>query len=127
MSNKADIPLDFACTSIIGAINESWRQRGRAALTDAIGRALGGGNGTMPLPPRRTTHDRYDRNANSRQQAHHQTASQDGATLDEMVTATGWLPHTTRAALTGLKKKGHQLTSEKTDGVRRYRIESSNA
>ena len=50
-----------------------------------------------------------------------------GATLDEMVTATGWLPHTTRAALTGLKKKGHQLTSEKTDGVRRYRIESSNA
>ena len=49
-----------------------------------------------------------------------------GATLDEMVAATGWLPHTTRAALTGLKKKGHQLTSEKADGVRRYRIESSN-
>ena len=49
-----------------------------------------------------------------------------GVTLDEMVTATGWLPHTTRAALTGLKKKGHQVISEKTDGVRRYRIESSN-
>ena len=49
-----------------------------------------------------------------------------GATLDEMVGATGWLPHTTRAVLTGLKKKGHQLTSEKADGVRRYRIESSN-
>jgi hypothetical protein len=29
-----------------------------------------------------------------------------GATLDEMVSATGWQPHTTRAALTGLKKKG---------------------
>ena len=50
-----------------------------------------------------------------------------GTTLDEMVAATGWLPHTTRAALTGLKKKGRQLTSEKTDGVRRYWIESSNA
>ena len=50
-----------------------------------------------------------------------------GATLDEMVTATDWLPHTTRAALSGLKKKGHQLTSDKTDDVRRYRIESSNA
>ena len=49
-----------------------------------------------------------------------------GATLDDMVTATGLLPHTTRAALTGLKKKGHQLISEKADGVRRYRIESSN-
>lgn len=51
----------------------------------------------------------------------------DGVTLDEMVAATGWLPHTTRAALTGLKKKGHQVTSEKAGGVRRYRIESGNA
>ena len=49
-----------------------------------------------------------------------------GTTLDEMVTTTDWLPHTTRAALTGLKKKGHLVTSEKADGVRRYRIESSN-
>lgn len=44
----------------------------------------------------------------------------DGTTLDELVTATGWLPHTTRAALTGLRKKGHQLASEKIEGVRRY-------
>ena len=29
-----------------------------------------------------------------------------GATLAELVAATGWLPHTTRAALTGLRKKG---------------------
>ena len=29
-----------------------------------------------------------------------------GATLDELVEATGWLPHTTRAALTGLRKRG---------------------
>ena len=50
-----------------------------------------------------------------------------GATLDEVVAATDWLPHTTRAALTGLKKKGHLVTSEKADGVRRYRIESCNA
>lgn len=50
-----------------------------------------------------------------------------GTTLDEMVAATSWLPHTTRAALTGLKKKGHQVVSEKADGVRRYRIESSAA
>ena len=49
-----------------------------------------------------------------------------GATIDEMVASTGWLPHTTRAALTGLKKKGHLVKSEKSDGVRRYQIESSN-
>ena len=29
----------------------------------------------------------------------------EGASLDEMVSATGWQPHTTRAALTGLKKR----------------------
>ena len=45
-----------------------------------------------------------------------------GATLAEMVAATGWLPHTTRAALTGLKKKGHMVTSTKADGVRTYRL-----
>lgn len=46
--------------------------------------------------------------------------SERGATLDELVTATGWLPHTTRAALTGLKKKGHVITRTKTNGVSRY-------
>ncbi|WP_219894192.1 DUF3489 domain-containing protein [Aquisediminimonas profunda] len=45
-----------------------------------------------------------------------------GASLDEMVAATGWLPHTTRAMLTGIKKKRHALSSEKIDGVRRYRV-----
>jgi hypothetical protein len=29
-----------------------------------------------------------------------------GATLEELVEATKWLPHTTRAALTGLRKRG---------------------
>lgn len=45
-----------------------------------------------------------------------------GATLDELVAATGWQPHTTRATLAGLKKKGHVITSEKVGGVRRYRV-----
>jgi hypothetical protein len=45
----------------------------------------------------------------------------EGATLDQMIAATGWLPHTTRAALTGLKKKGYVLSSDKVDGVRTYR------
>jgi spore coat polysaccharide biosynthesis protein SpsF (cytidylyltransferase family) len=46
----------------------------------------------------------------------------EGASLDEMVVATGWLPHTTRAALTGLRKSGKIIESDKVDGVRRYRI-----
>jgi site-specific DNA recombinase len=31
-----------------------------------------------------------------------------GATLEELIAATDWLPHTTRAALTGLRKRGYQ-------------------
>ena len=45
----------------------------------------------------------------------------EGATLDAMVEATGWLKHTVRAALTGLKKKGFALSSDKVDGLRTYR------
>ena len=45
----------------------------------------------------------------------------EGATLDEMTAATGWLPHTTRAALTGLRKAGYAIDSDKIDGVRTYR------
>jgi hypothetical protein len=47
----------------------------------------------------------------------------EGATIEQLVAATGWLPHTSRAALTGLKKKGHVVTSEKLEGQGRvYRL-----
>jgi hypothetical protein len=45
-----------------------------------------------------------------------------GATLTELAEATAWLPHTTRAALTGLRKRGATLTSDKAGGVTRYRL-----
>ena len=45
-----------------------------------------------------------------------------GATLAELVDATGWLPHTTRAALTGLRKKGHKLEKCKRGDVNCDRI-----
>ena len=47
----------------------------------------------------------------------------EGATLDQLVIATGWQPHTTRSALTGLKKKGHEVISDKpAGGARTYRV-----
>jgi hypothetical protein len=46
----------------------------------------------------------------------------EGATLAELITATGWLPHTTRAALTGLRKKGHVLARSKRDAATCYRL-----
>lgn len=46
-----------------------------------------------------------------------------GASLAELMKVTGWQQHSVRGALAGsLKKKGHQITSEVSDGVRRYRL-----
>ncbi len=45
-----------------------------------------------------------------------------GATLDAMSTKVGWLPHSTRAFMTGLKKKGYVIDSSKIEDVRHYRI-----
>jgi hypothetical protein len=41
-----------------------------------------------------------------------------GATLDELIAATGWLPHTTRAAVTGLRKRGWAVTMDRSDKER---------
>lgn len=49
----------------------------------------------------------------------------DGASLGDLVAATGWLPHTTRAALTGLRKKGHVIEKTKVDGTTTYSIASA--
>lgn len=46
----------------------------------------------------------------------------EGASLDEMVAETGWLPHTVRAALTGLRQKGHKIARSKIDEVTRYTV-----
>lgn len=46
-----------------------------------------------------------------------------GTTIVAMVEATGWQQHSVRGAMAGALKKKHGLviTSEKVDGVRRYR------
>jgi hypothetical protein len=47
----------------------------------------------------------------------------DGATLVDLTHATGWLPHTTRAALTGLRKRGYAVIRERIGaGDSVYRI-----
>ena len=50
----------------------------------------------------------------------------EGATIAQIVAATGWQPHTVRGAFAGaLKKKlGLTVTSEKVEGTRVYRIEA---
>ena len=45
-----------------------------------------------------------------------------GASLTEITDATGWLPHSARAVLTGLRKKGYAIEKAKVDGVTRWSI-----
>jgi hypothetical protein len=47
-----------------------------------------------------------------------------GATIAELIVATGWLAHTTRAALTGLRKRGYAVAIDRSDDKRGsfYRI-----
>ena len=51
-----------------------------------------------------------------------------GATVQELAKATAWQTHSVRVALAGtLKKKGHAISSELVDGVRRYRVAEAQA
>lgn len=47
-----------------------------------------------------------------------------GADVASISAKLGWLPHTTRAALSGLRKSGVELTSDRPGGGKplRYRI-----
>jgi hypothetical protein len=52
----------------------------------------------------------------------------DGATLDALAEATGWLAHTTRAALTGLRKRGYGIERARgVDGATRYLLRAASA
>lgn len=45
----------------------------------------------------------------------------EGASIEELTAATDWLPHTTRAALTGLRKRGMTLArGKREDGTTVY-------
>ena len=51
-----------------------------------------------------------------------------GASLDDLVGATGWLPHTTRAALTGLRRRGFAIERVPADDGRSlYRVAAAAA
>jgi hypothetical protein len=49
---------------------------------------------------------------------------EEGASIAELAESLGWLPHTTRAALTGLRHKGYELDRQSSTGDRgsTYRI-----
>ena len=45
-----------------------------------------------------------------------------GATLEEICSITSWQPHSARAFLSGLRKKGHNILKTSRDGTTCYHI-----
>lgn len=91
---------------------------GRAAIGDAPAEADKTASPKHPAPPKAIKLPRQTKSAAviallQREQ---------GSTLAEMIEATGWLSHTTRAALTGLRKKGHVIEKSKRGEETCYRI-----
>lgn len=48
--------------------------------------------------------------------------NKNGASLGDICVATGWQKHSVRGAISVLKSKGHNIISEKIEGVRIYKI-----
>jgi hypothetical protein len=51
----------------------------------------------------------------------------EGASLDEVIGVTGWLPHTARAAFTGLRHRGYGIERSREDATTRYRVLNASA
>ena len=110
-----------------------WRSEGKrkvaAVITDAGRAAVADADGKKPeeVPPAALPEDSMGEAKPQTKQALLIELLQrdEGATLAQLVEATSWLPHTTRAALTGLRKKGHAITATKVDGASLYRIQKA--
>jgi hypothetical protein len=113
--------------------DRAWRSDGDlhwgAVITDAGRAAIGVEPAEAAIPPQAAA-DQHAEPAFASNEARQTKAAlvltllrrDEGATLAELVSATKWLPHTTRAALTGLRKKGHNIAKGKRDEVTCYAI-----
>lgn len=80
-----------------------------------------------PKPaPRATTNSTRATGTTKLDQLASLLAQRDGASIDEMMSATGWQSHSVRGALAGsLKRRGLVITSAKQGDIRRYKIEAA--
>jgi len=103
-------------------VHDVLRAAGIEALTPEGGTVSGLGIAEPSPPPKPDREPRH-----TKQQVMIDMLKRDvGATMEQMVEATGWLAHTVRGAISGVlrKKLGLIVTSEKVDGRGRvYRID----
>lgn len=79
----------------------------------------------MNTETKSTTQDKAtrSRSAPKKEQLVALLSRREGATIVELTSATGLLPRSARAALTGLRKKGHEIVKSTRDGVSCYSLE----
>lgn len=113
------------------ALLDLWRslggvaEKGKARDRDAVGRGLWRALKALPTDPPGGAAPAIDPKPESKQaMVVNLLRRPDGATLDELVEATGWQRHSVRGVISGgLKKKlGLTIVSDKVDAHRRYRI-----
>ncbi|NNM74053.1 DUF3489 domain-containing protein [Enterovirga aerilata] len=91
---------------------------GRHVLTPVGYRAVG-----LRPPRQRRVEDGTPRPASKQTLILELLGRAEGASIAELMNATGWLPHTTRAALSRLRSAGTPLLkSSREDGTAAYRI-----
>lgn len=121
----------LVCEIEAAAADQVWREEGgrqfSLVIADAGRAALVGGSGdsdgssTTPAPAEAAP----TRSPTKQDRVIELLKRQEGATLGELTGATAWLPHTMRAALTGLRKKGMQIDKTKREDVTCYCIRAS--
>ncbi len=96
---------------------------GKSAIADIGGQALDSGP-VAPPPVHEDTANPLAKGHGKIARLVELLADPHGCTIQAMMAATGWQSHSVRGALSGAIKKGLGLpvVSEKSDGVRRYRI-----
>jgi len=114
LAERADDSIVFAVNDTTITVGDV--RRARAALAALPGRSAGRARPGTPRQPRTGTKQETILALLRRPQ---------GATIAEIAaTAGGWLPHSMRGFLAGLKKKGFTVTSEKPEGAaeRTYKL-----
>lgn len=78
--------------------------------------------GTKARSVRQSSSVKPGSTASKRDQLLARLESRGGARLKDLETALGWQPHTVRAAISGLRKAGHDVQREADDDGAVYRI-----
>ena len=102
---------------------------GLLAATETGHRLTPAGYRAIGLRPRRTSSARVagtgDAQPSNKDRVVELLRRDDGASIAELIEATGWLPHTTRAALSRLRSAGEPVLRSTRDDVTVYRIVSA--